>query len=331
MPKRGAHGDLNGDGFDLSRHMRKKLCVQDGPLDGRMHRQSPKRAKVARGDAGESIDIIFRGLDLNAAVEEFDVLSNCKSRKRRPSGIATTDALTVAKGERRTRAGSDTEQKAEVVVRGASGSRTFQLTARSVAQLIETLRSGRLSGAVPAPASLVPPARLGQLASPLPPECFQVSRRPPPFLPWLLREALAGLRIHTARIFVASRCGKVWQVQVPQQGACLGAAPAPGAAPDTPVSDSTDIALPEHALARAPLPCVLREVSEPDASLLEALGPAQACTTPTSGPVSPRLPLCFPTRTAALDLTGTAAPVSRPVALSGDVDADGDCDMDGCQ
>ena len=93
-----------------------------------------------------------------------------------------------------------------------------------------------------------------------------------------------------------------------------------------PGAGDVEVALPEHALARRQLPCVLREVSEPDTSLLEALRSAQACATPDP-PVVPRLPASL--SAAGLNLIG--APASRPSALSGNVDADGDRDMEGCQ
>jgi len=308
----------------LSRRLRKKLCLHGEPLDRQIHRQSPKRAKVAREDAG-TIDIIFRGLDLNSTVENFDTI--CKSRKRRPSSIAV-DTLTMDANSTRdesecgARTGMDTEQQAELVLRTASGSRAFQITARSVAQLIETLRGGNFPGALcSATSPLPPPAGLGRLASSLPPECLQVSRRAPPFLPWLMREAFAGLRTRTARIFVASRCGKVWQVQVPH-GAGVGCAHGTPAAPG---AGGVDVALPEYALARRQLPCVLREVSEPDASLLEVLRPTQACATPDA-PVVPRLPASL----SAAGLTLMGAPASRP-HVSGNVDVDGDRDMEECQ
>lgn len=320
MTKRAVPDALDDNDYSLSRHLSKKLCVHDGLLDRQVHRQSPKRAKVARGDTAGTIDIIFRGLDLNANVEEFDTVS--KSRKRRPSSIAV-DTFTVDADSARdesecgARMGMDTEQQAELVVRTASGSRAFQITARSVAQLIETLRGGSFSAS---PLRL--PAGLDRLEASLPPECLQLSRRSPPFLPWLLREAIAGLRTQTARIFVASRCGKVWQVQVPN-GAGFHSVQSTTV---TPGAGDSEVALPEHALARGQLPCVLREVSEPDASLLEALRSTQACATPDP-PVVPRLPASL----SATGLNWIGAPASRPSALRGNVDADGDRDMEGCQ
>eukprot|EP00937_MAST-01D_sp_MAST-1D-sp2_P007475 g7475.t1 len=187
--------------------------------------RSPKRCKVQQ-ESGE-IDIIFRGLDLNS-LPIPDARWSCKGKRRlRVHGAPGESA--GGEGSERRRDGPECEGGAagsstELVVRlppawpgGPRRLRRFRVTARSVADLLATLRC---HNALPAPAPAYEPGAAGVL----PPECLQLARRQPAFLPALLRRAFAGICSSSVRVFVASPDGRVFAVRMP---AAPPAPPAP--------------------------------------------------------------------------------------------------------